>query len=84
MPKGIQNICTGLPDLIQEVWETHVLLEWFLETVASQMMRPQVIQPRTPGSISAHTEIGTFTQPAGPVLLSFWLFGSRGTQLTFR
>lgn len=32
MPKGIQNICTGLPDLIQEVWETHVLLEWFLET----------------------------------------------------
>lgn len=31
MPEGIQNICTGLPDLIQEVWETHLLLEWTLE-----------------------------------------------------
>jgi len=31
MPEGIQNIRTGLPDLIQEVWETHVLLEWSLE-----------------------------------------------------
>lgn len=31
MPKGIQNICTGLPHLIQEVWEIHVLLEWSLE-----------------------------------------------------
>lgn len=31
MPKGIQNICTGLPDLIEEVWEIHVLLQWSLE-----------------------------------------------------
>lgn len=31
MPKGILNICTGLPDLIEEVWEIHVLLQWSLE-----------------------------------------------------
>lgn len=31
MSEGIQNIGTGLPDLIEEVWETHVLLKWSLE-----------------------------------------------------
>lgn len=84
MPKGIQNICPGLPDLIQEVWETHALLEWSLEAekmtlyadVQATKVRPQVIQPTTPGSISAYTEISICTQSAGPVLLTFWLFGS--------
>lgn len=90
MPKGIQNSCTGLPDLIEEVWEIHVLLQWSLEAeretlghlkqcfagVQATKVRPQAIQATTPGSTSVYTEIGTCIQSAGTVLLTLWLFGS--------